>query len=380
MAVPNAFDERSIPNLPGVERGDIDLNKTEPKTAVKTGRVQWIDFAKGIAILATILGHTADVGKTGSDVRALIFSFHMPLFFILSILTYRCSNSLEEYKMKQKKAAKHLLVPAVVVFAIATVIECVQDTTLLTQFEYWQEKLYTFIIGSGTSVEYSGISVAAFGIAWFFFALFIGRAIFDYIHLSMKEDFQILVVSMIVGAIGMIWGMLMQLPFSLDIALAIMPFFYWGYRMKRMDLTKSPLKKALIWGVIWIVTLMITVPDWEIRIYLELANRRYPLFPICFVTAVAGTMCISELSVIFCKAKHLVKPIVFLGRNSLYLLCVHILDGNWESVWHVEGHQFHTALRRCVADIIVFLAVMLVLTAWKKIRRSIQTKKAQSCA
>ena len=186
---------------------------------MKTGRVQWIDFAKGIAILATILGHTADVGKTGSDVRALIFSFHMPLFFILSILTYRCSNSLEEYKMKQKKAAKHLLVPAVVVFAIATVIECVQDTTLLTQFEYWQGKLYTFIIGSGTSVEYSGISVAAFGIAWFFFALFIGRAIFDYIHLSMKEDSQILVVSMIVGAIGMIWGMLMQLPFSLDIAL-----------------------------------------------------------------------------------------------------------------------------------------------------------------
>ena len=263
------------------------MNKTEPKTAVKTGRVQWIDFAKGIAILATILGHTADVGKTGSDVRALIFSFHMPLFFILSILTYRCSNSLEEYKMKQKKAAKHLLVPAVVVFAIATAIECVQDTTLLTQFEYWQEKLYTFIIGSGTSVEYSGISVAAFGIAWFFFALFIGRAIFDYIHLSMKEDSQILVVSMIVGAIGMIWGMLMQLPFSLDIALAIMPFFYWGYRMKRMDMMKSPLKKALIWGVIWIVTLMITVPDWEIRIYLELANRRYPLFPICFITAVA---------------------------------------------------------------------------------------------
>ncbi|MFR5116741.1 MAG: hypothetical protein ACLTDV_06725 [Eubacterium sp.] len=121
---------------------------------------------------------------------------------------------------------------------------------MLTQFEYWQGKLYTFIIGSGTSVEYSGISVAAFGIAWFFFALFIGRAIFDYIHLSMKEDSQILVVSMIVGAIGMIWGMLMQLPFSLDIALAIMPFFYWGYRMKRMDLTKSPLKKALIWGVI----------------------------------------------------------------------------------------------------------------------------------
>ena len=91
-------------------------------------------------------------------------------------------------------------------------------------------------------------------------------------------------------------------------------------------------------------------------------------------------MCISALSVIFCKANHQVNPFVFLGRNSLFLLCVHILDGYLESVWHVEGHQFHPALRRCVADIIVFLAVMLVLTAWKKIRRSIQTKKAQSCA
>lgn len=151
--------------------------------------------------------------------------------------------------------------------------------------------------------------------------------------------------------------------------------------MKRMDLTKSPLKKALIWGVIWIVTLMITVPDWEIRIYLELANRRYPLIPDLFYYSCGRNDVVSANSVfIFCKAKHLVKPIVFLGRNSLYLLCVHILDGNWEFVWHVEGHQFHTALRRCVADIIVFLVVMLVLTAWKKIRRSIQTKKAQSCA
>lgn len=356
------------------------MNKTEPKTAVKTGRVQWIDFAKGVAILATILGHTADIGKTGSDVRALIFSFHMPLFFILSILTYRCSTSVEEYKVKQKKAAKHLLVPAVVTFVIAILIEAVQNISQLSRFEYWQGKLYTFIIGSGVDVEYSGIPVEALGIAWFFFALFIGRAIFDYIHLSMKDDSQLLVVSMIVGAIGMIWGMLMQLPFSFDIALAIMPFFYWGYRMKRMDMTKAPLKKALIWGVIWIVTLMITVPDWEIRIYLELACRRYPLFPICYITAVAGTMCISELSVIICKAKHLVKPIVFLGKNSLYLLCVHILDTKWEDVWRIEGHQFYTAVKRCVIDLILFLIVMLILTAWKKIKKSIQAKKAQSCA
>lgn len=102
------------------------------------------------------------------------------------------------------------------------------DTTLLTQFEYWQGKRIRLSSAVVTSVEYSGISVAASELPGFSFALFIGRAIFDYIHLSMKEDSQILVVSMIVGAIGMIWGMLMQLPFSLDIALAIMPRFSTG--------------------------------------------------------------------------------------------------------------------------------------------------------
>lgn len=46
-------------------------------------RIDWIDFAKGITILLVIIGH-----NVSGPLRGAIFSFHMPLFFILSCVTY----------------------------------------------------------------------------------------------------------------------------------------------------------------------------------------------------------------------------------------------------------------------------------------------------
>lgn len=52
----------------------------------KIKRIEWIDCAKGIAMFLVILGHTvsSDWSSIEKLIRAVIFSFHMPLFFILS--------------------------------------------------------------------------------------------------------------------------------------------------------------------------------------------------------------------------------------------------------------------------------------------------------
>lgn len=44
-------------------------------------RLDWIDIAKGIAIILVIVGHTV---PNPSPLRHAIFSFHMPVFFILA--------------------------------------------------------------------------------------------------------------------------------------------------------------------------------------------------------------------------------------------------------------------------------------------------------
>lgn len=49
------------------------------------GRVSWIDCAKGIAAVLMILGHTWFT----ESLKAFFYTFHMPLFFILSGYTFR---------------------------------------------------------------------------------------------------------------------------------------------------------------------------------------------------------------------------------------------------------------------------------------------------
>ena len=58
----------------------------EVKGSNLTDRLNWLDIAKGLAIICTIIGHTV---AFGGRTRNLIFSFHMPLFFLLAGYTIK---------------------------------------------------------------------------------------------------------------------------------------------------------------------------------------------------------------------------------------------------------------------------------------------------
>lgn len=48
-------------------------------------RIIWIDYAKAIAMLFVIFGHV----DSGNYLTNWIYSFHMPLFFLLSGITLK---------------------------------------------------------------------------------------------------------------------------------------------------------------------------------------------------------------------------------------------------------------------------------------------------
>ena len=79
----------------------------------KKARIDWIDCAKGIGIILVIVGHTVlnDNDALHQAIRGSIFSFHMPLFFILSAITYSSSTDRASFVRKQKNAFRHLIVP-----------------------------------------------------------------------------------------------------------------------------------------------------------------------------------------------------------------------------------------------------------------------------
>lgn len=326
-------------------------------------RIEWIDLAKGITILLVIVGHTVLEGFWGQIVRGIIFSFHMPLFFILSCATYRTFNTWPQFTKKLKKSAKYLLLPALATFSLDILIQYVQAINSYNLgLEFWKDKLFTLVFASGVSTSYNGFDVAGLGIAWFFFALFIGRTTFDYIQLSVKEGSKLLLFSCVISMAGVLYGKIQWMPFSMDVALASMPFFYFGHCMQYMNLTEAPLNKLGFWFVVWIGTLALTFTgSWT---YMELAVRRYPLFPICYITAIAGTMAVVELSVLLCRLKKTMSGFILIGKNSMYLLCIHIMDGYMKFIWGgEEENQWILSARRIVFDLILFGAVMLIRKA-----------------
>ena len=68
------------------------------KNAKNGNKIQWIDVAKGIAIIFVVLGHCVS-GQT----FIWVYSFHIPLFFFIS--GYLSINSMglgwKEYTLKK---------------------------------------------------------------------------------------------------------------------------------------------------------------------------------------------------------------------------------------------------------------------------------------
>ena len=62
-------------------------------------RIQWLDIAKGLAIILMILGHTS-IPKFAAD---FIWLFHMPLFFIASGYTTNWGGIFGLHSTQNKK-------------------------------------------------------------------------------------------------------------------------------------------------------------------------------------------------------------------------------------------------------------------------------------
>lgn len=132
-------------------------------------RLDWIDIAKGIAIILVIVGHTV---PNPSPLRHAIFSFHMPVFFILAGYTFRP----KPWRELLSDSVSRLLVPYVVLALAWQVPTFLMSGVPLTSGTL-VAGLKTLVFASGVDVP--GLGVTAVGMAWFLAALFTSRLLFN---------------------------------------------------------------------------------------------------------------------------------------------------------------------------------------------------------
>jgi len=147
-------------------------------------RIKWIDISKGITILLVVAGHTIGTAL----IRGPIFSFHMPLFFVLSAYTMRYSSSVDEFKKRNAPFILKTLGLAYGLFLLHRLIQFVVEfSSGITYLDYLKTTAWGVFWSSGTAVVAFGNEYIKIGMMWFLVVFVLARCIFDYIHLICKN-------------------------------------------------------------------------------------------------------------------------------------------------------------------------------------------------
>lgn len=329
-------------------------------------------MAKGLAIVCVVLGHCLS-DTTG--LRALVYSFHMPLFFMLAGFTMRPKPR----RTVLVQSFKRLLVPYFLVCAILLLFAIVPPDSInpnLDSQRSFPVVLVEIFYGSGQEGVIYGHTFQAIGAIWFLPCLFWARLLLNEVLLHTdrlsgpKRLVEPLAVALIVW-LGMAIGKQLRLPFDLDTALVAAGFLYVGLLVKRRGFENIRPWQWTGLLVIWLFYSWAGNNEMAVRAYLE--------NPWSLVTAAAGSLVIMKCCQSFECVHPARKPIAFVfsklkglfawaGVSSLLILCVHRVESavfNWQKIMETfaPGVWDWDILSQGLYQFALRVALVLLLTA-----------------
>ena len=190
-------------------------------------RIEYVDVAKGIAILCVVAGHTFAAYDPGSLQNKFIYSFHMPLFFILSGFFYKP----QEFKKAFWKKVKSLLVPYFVINALRCLVALYQSGFENMLTGYFFPALYGN--GSTPKIALSLFDVKIVGMTWFLMALFMCQVMYLSLEeFSKKYGAPMWMLVFITAITGIGFNDKVWLPFSIQPAMGALIFYHAGRLMR----------------------------------------------------------------------------------------------------------------------------------------------------
>ena len=143
-------------------------------------RIEYFDIAKGIAMLCIIAGHLEN-----ARINQFVFTFHVPLFFLVSGYFLNDRLPVKEYA---KKKAKQLMIPYVVAWGFIMPRAVYGAYQWLGSFEaVWKtvvNQVLAGLYGSGSEIHEiwigEGFFVPTVGAIWFLPALLFALVIVRY--------------------------------------------------------------------------------------------------------------------------------------------------------------------------------------------------------
>lgn len=278
-------------------------------------RLVWLDQLKAISMYFVVLGHSLLKFKKEKVFR-FIYSFHMPLFFMISGLTFRP----DKYD---------------------TIMDCIKDKVIklahpyimlnILALPFWYINMKTHMVRSDSLVEvlfgvfYSNSAVvrAPSNATWFLMTLLFAEVIYYMLHHYLKEDKAVFLMSCILGVIGLMAPLgkeNLDAPFHFDVALVAQFYYGCGYLIRKYFTSfmkafqnHDSLKLLLLFCIGAFFAFINKQVDMSNELY---RNVTY--------------MLISSFSLSFCliyitkKYAFDSKLLSYLGQNTIIILALHI--------------------------------------------------------
>lgn len=304
------------------------------------------DIMKGIGILFMLVGHWPEVPHW---LRQFIYSFHMPLFFLVAGYFSKPMNERGLGAVIQKNALR-LLLPFIATQILMIVWGGVQSFAK-HDFSYVIKPSLSLLWGSCDVIDSRWGSIYI-GPMWFLPALFWCRTVFELL-LSKVHDWMLLVVCAVISVASIALHCYTYSPWCILQGLSCLIFMSIGYLVKTSLFPK--------W-IYWVLILC-----WPFAIFfsnVEVSDCSYHLYLLAVLGACGGTLLVWWISNLIKKNKAISKPLVWFGVNSLVVLCFHNFELFSSISYSVIGHlpcDIHGSLMTVFRYMLTVVLVLIVI-------------------
>lgn len=303
-------------------------------------RIIWIDYLKGICIILMIVGHCFEMT---TFLKIFIYSFHMPLFIILTGYNIKKSSNEFDVLSSIKKDFLHLIIPLIIV-------------VFIYHFSY-EKNMIDFFIGSFLTLIWSnifgfvsndGYFISGVGPVWFLMCLFVSKFIYRILLFMFKDNIRFFLI-LFLSIFGIFIGQSFFFPLCFDIALVFLIFLEVGHLYKKSEDRIYKYNK-----VIFLICLFTWFYLLTLGVRIEFVQRDY-LLGISIIQSLCACYCIIILGKWLARINSNFKFLSFLGRNTLLILCIHSLEYQFFDYSAIIGNVYFAIVRVLMIILIVVI-------------------------
>lgn len=321
-------------------------------------RVSYIDIAKAIGIYFVILGHVVSVG---TPLKTILYSFHMPLFFMLTGMTYKWPSDGTWASIKKRivRNVGTLLVPY-----------------LLFALIYSKLSFYNLAF-IGYSSWHTLRMAGSLSSLWYLMALFMSHiylmALFKVLPKKSVDNPILLIISALLFlTIGSLlpYGGKYGYPWMTNVAFVGAAFTLMGLLFRKVGDCYSKFRLAWRWGILIVTVFLFIVmipTNHPSSGYVLMAEALYGNIVLSTLTAILGSVSVILFSHTFDAFLSRIPLLLWIGRNTLGIFLVHkFIVSCTQTVFMSLGVDYNNVTIACGTAILVLAVSCLFVTAINK--------------